>query len=249
MQHSMVLNMMKNKKGNARLVLSAEKSNIEFYIEPRFYSSSKTQNDKNEKWKWEHKWYLAYRVISSSTNERCSIASIIPKSIVSYSAYLIFIDDLNDLIIHLANMNSFWFDFTVRAKVTLNFPPVILEQCPCIKSEHISESILEEIKARVLKLTYTSTDLNDFGEAFNLTSPYQWNDKERFQLQCELDAIYAHLYGLEIEEMEYILETFPIVKRRDSAKYSSYRTKETILKLYHEFSWVKEELNQTIQNN
>jgi hypothetical protein len=231
-------------KGNARLVSSMEKSDIECIAVPRFYSPLNTAIERNEKWKWEYTWYLAYRYISSSTNERCAISSIIPKSVVSNSTYLIFIDDLNDLIIHLANMNSFWFDFTVRAKVTLNFPPVILEQCPCIKSKHISESILKEIKARVLKLTYTSTDLNDFGEAFELTIPHQWNDKERFQLQCELDAIYAHLYGLEKEEMDYILETFPIVKRKDIAKYGSFRTKETILQLYDEFAWVGEKMPQ-----
>ena len=67
--------------------------------------------------------------------------------------------------------------------------------------------------------------------------------KERFQLQCELDAIYAHLYGLEKDEMDYIMETFPIVKRKDIAKYGSYRTKETILQLYDEFVWVREEMN------
>ena len=39
--------------------------------------------------------------------------------------------------------------------------------------------------------------------------------------------------------MDYILETFPIVKRKDIDKYGSYRTKETILKLYDEFAWVK----------
>jgi hypothetical protein len=72
--------------------------------------------------------------------------------------------------------------------------------------------------------------------------PTIWNDKERFQLQCELDAIYAHLYGLEKEEMDYILDTFPIVKRKDIAKYGSYRSKETILQLYDEFAWVKEEM-------
>jgi hypothetical protein len=236
-------------KGNTRLTSSMEKSDIDCISVPRFYSPLNTAIERNEKWKWEHTWYFAYRYISSSTNERCAIASIIPQSVVSNSTYLIFIDDLNDLIIHLANMNSFWFDFTVRAKVTLNFPPVILEQCPCIKSEHITESILKAIKARVLKLTYTSSDLNALGEAFDLTTPHQWNDKERFHLQCELDAIYAHLYGLEKEEMDYILETFPIVKRKDTAKYGSYRTKETILKMYDDFSWVKDELNQTTQNN
>jgi hypothetical protein len=74
--------------------------------------------------------------------------------------------------------------------------------------------------------------------------PFLWKDKERFQFQCELDAIYAHLYGLEKEEMDYILETFLIVKRKDIEKYGSYRTKETILQLYDEFAWVRQELGQ-----
>ncbi len=77
-----------------------------------------------------------------------------------------------------------------------------------------------------------------------LTETFPWNEKHRFQLQCELDAIYAHLYGLEKEEMDYILETFPIVKRKDIAKYGSYCTKETILQLYDEFGWVREEMNK-----
>ena len=74
-------------------------------------------------------------------------------------------------------------------------------------------------------------------------SPFNWNEKERFQLQCELDAIYAHLYGLEKAEMDYILDTFPIVRRKDIDKYGTFRTKETILKLYDEFQWVKEEID------
>lgn len=231
--------------GNARQVNSSEKRSIDCFVEPRFYSPSSVMFEKNEKWIWEHKWYLAYRYISSSTNERCSIASIIPKSIVSNSAYLIFIDNLDDLLLHLANMNTFWFDFTVRSKVTLNFPPVILEQCPCIKAEQIKINILKEIKERVLKLSYTATDLSEFGETFGLNEPFQWDEKERFRLQCELDAIYAHIYGLEKEEIDYILETFPIIKRKDKEKYDSYCTKETILQLYDEFLWVSEAMHET----
>ncbi len=44
--------------------------------------------------------------------------------------------------------------------------------------------------------------------------------------------------------MNYLLETFSIVKRKDITKYGSYRTKETILQLYDEFAWVSEELKQ-----
>lgn len=231
-------------KGNARILSASEKSNFNTTIEPRYFAPASTVKEKNDKWKWNHEWYFAYRVISSSTNERCSISAIIPKSIVSYSAYLIFINKLDDLALHLGNMNTFCFDFTVRAKVTLNFPPVILEQCPCIKSNHVSEIVLTEVKSRVLNLTYNAHDLDDFGKEFGLNEPYIWNNNERFHLQCELDAIYAHLYGLEKHEMDYILETFPIVKRKDIARYGSYRTKETILQLYDEFAWVSDEMKQ-----
>jgi hypothetical protein len=55
-------------------------------------------------------------------------------------------------------------------------------------------------------------------------------------VRAELDAIYAHLYGLTKEELDYILETFPIVKMKDIEKYGSYRTKELILKYYDEYS-------------
>lgn len=32
--------------------------------------------------------------------------------------------------------------------------------------------------------------------------------------------------------MDYIMETFPIVKRKDEQKYGEYRTKRVILKIY-----------------
>jgi len=62
--------------------------------------------------------------------------------------------------------------------------------------------------------------------------PFKWDEERRARLRAELDAIYAHLYGLSREELGYILETFPIVKRKDVDKYGSYRTKELILKYY-----------------
>jgi hypothetical protein len=102
----------------------------------------------------------------------------------------------------------------------------------------------------VIYLSYTCIDLIDFAKDFSFpTDPIKWDHHERFLKQCELDAIYAHLYNLEKEEMDYIMDAFPIVKRKDIAKYGSYRTKETILRMYDEFSWVKDELNQTRQNN
>lgn len=47
--------------------------------------------------------------------------------------------------------------------------------------------------------------------------PFKWDEERQARLRAELD---------------YILETFPIVKRKDIEKYGNYRTKETILEYY-----------------
>jgi hypothetical protein len=46
------------------------------------------------------------------------------------------------------------------------------------------------------------------------------------------DTPCAYLYALLREEPATILETFPIVKRKDEAKYGEYRTKRLVLEAY-----------------
>ncbi len=62
--------------------------------------------------------------------------------------------------------------------------------------------------------------------------PFTWDEARRAQLRADLDGLYAHLYGLTREELAYILETFPIVKRKDEAQYGEYRTKRLVLEAY-----------------
>ena len=64
--------------------------------------------------------------------------------------------------------------------------------------------------------------------------PFVWEEERRARLRAELDALYAHLYGLTREELDYILETFPIVKRKDEERYGEYRTKRMILRKYEQ---------------
>ena len=58
----------------------------------------------------------------------------------------------------------------------------------------------------------------------------------RFQIRCELDAAFFHLYGIERDDVDYIMDTFPIVKRKDVETYGTYRTKERILEIYDEMA-------------
>jgi hypothetical protein len=58
-------------------------------------------------------------------------------------------------------------------------------------------------------------------------------DEDRhFLMWAELDAAYFHLYGMDRDDVDYIMETFPIVKRKDIAAHGTYRTKDKILEIY-----------------
>jgi hypothetical protein len=65
--------------------------------------------------------------------------------------------------------------------------------------------------------------------------PFIWDDRRRERICAQLDACYAHIYGISREELEYILEQFPIVKRQDKAEHGAYRTKRLILDYYDEY--------------
>jgi hypothetical protein len=66
--------------------------------------------------------------------------------------------------------------------------------------------------------------------------PFMWDEERRAHLRADLDGLYGHLYGLEREELAYILDTFPIVKRKDEDEYGEYRMKRLVLEAYDELA-------------
>jgi hypothetical protein len=69
-------------------------------------------------------------------------------------------------------------------------------------------------------------DLGDYGE------PFIWNRERRLLLRAELDASFFHLYGINREDTDYILDTFPIVRRKDEGTYGEFRSKRVILEIF-----------------
>jgi len=102
-------------------------------------------------------------------------------------------------------------------------------------------SLVAWIAPRVLELSYTAWDMMPFGRDCGFDGdPFVWNEDRRFLLRCELDALYFHLYGIERDDVDYILETFPIVKRKDEAEHGEYRTKRVILEIYDDLKQAME---------
>lgn len=170
-------------------------------------------------------WMLGYKDVTSPTNERTMIAAILPRVGAVNSAPIMFVGDNNDPrreACLLANLNSFVYDFVARQKVGnvhLNFfiveqlptlpPDAYADKCPWNKRETLEHWISE----RVLKLSCTAEDMIPLAAACDFKGSrgdgvHIWKEAERVQLRAELDAAYFHLYGIERDDVEYILSTF-----------------------------------------
>ena len=193
----------------------------------------------NRRWKW----FIGFRDITNSTNERTMLLTVIPVSAVSNKLPLIIPkDDKFDPALFISQYSSLPFDYIARQKVSgtnINF--FIINQFVTIPRNFYPSKIATQISTIVTKLTCSASSLIDFSHNLSSKHPfYPWDENLRFNLKCELDAIYAHLYELTRDELDYILETFPIVKRKDMEKYGRYRTKDTILQLFDQKIWEQE---------
>jgi hypothetical protein len=142
----------------------------------------------------------------------------------------------------LGNLNSFVFDYVTRQKLgggNMNF--FIVKQLPALPPSAYKKrtpwlavvSQLEWLYPRVFELIYTALDMQGFAYDCGYNGPpFKWDDERRFLLRCELDAAYFHLYDIDSDDLEYIMETFLLVKRKEEQEYGEYRTKRVILECY-----------------
>lgn len=95
------------------------------------------------------------------------------------------------------------------------------------------QTLADWMMPNVLELVYTSWDLESFAQDCGFAGPpFTWDEDRRFQLRCELDAAFFHLYGIPRNDVEYIMETFPIAKRKDEARFGKYRTKLVVTEYF-----------------
>ena len=193
-----------------------------------------------------------FRDIARSTDMRTAVFCIIPVVPCGNKLPIAAVDPSygRELTYLASSTSSFVFDYVARQKVggvNLNF--FILKQLPVLPPGHYKlsckwdgrASLGDWIWPRTLELTYTAWDLQPFAKDCGYNGPpFRWNEERRFLLRCELDAAYFHLYGIERNDVDYIMETFPVVKRKDEKQYREYRTRRVILEIYDELKQAME---------
>ena len=167
------------------------------------------------------------------------IATIVPKAGFGDSIFLLMPEiglSARDASSVVANLNSLSFDFVTRQKLHgTNLSWYLLEQLPVIAPDdydrRFGETTARElVRDHVLRLTFTAHDMAPFARDLGYDGPpFTWDEEERRHLRARLDALYFHLYGLDREDADYVLSTFPIVRKQDEDEFGSYRTRELVL--------------------
>jgi len=62
--------------------------------------------------------------------------------------------------------------------------------------------------------------------------PDRLDTGDRAQLRAEIDAYVAHLYKLSRDDFAYILDTFPVLKRKEETAFGEFMSKRKCLEEY-----------------
>lgn len=240
-----------------------------YWVKKSLVDERLTDKDRNGnvRWQWKHSYYIAFRDVTNATNERTCVATLMPSGVAAGDkAPLVFTSrSLIPSACFAAMLSSLVFDYVARQKVGgSSMALFIMKQQPVLTSDQIPSATQWKIVKRVAELCYFNHDMDDWAselwEKMNeeqraelpqlgAQQPWIYNPERKAILQAELDAIFAHLYGLNTEDLRYILdpedvcgkgcinETFRVLKDNELRQYGEYRTKRLVLEAWNKFGY------------
>jgi hypothetical protein len=193
---------------------------------------------------------MHYRIgwcdVTGPRNERSLVAALIPPGTICGHSLptLTFADEYKWAYMPwLAVANSFCEDYLTRKKVALHVSLSVLDSLPFPRLS-LSHPVVDRLARLALRLTCTSPEMTAYWNAMaangwceaipEYVSPPGFLDPEqRATARAEIDAVVArHLFDLSAEELAVILDTFPVLRRREEKTYGEFRTKRLVLEWY-----------------
>jgi len=118
-------------------------------------------------------------------------------------------------------------------------PPVFaaaMRAAKLMNGHHPHPTVADFVLPQVLALSYTAHDMAPFARdmgyvdtAGEVLPPFVWNEDERRARMAALNAVFFYLYGLNADDVGYMLDTFPIVREQDVKAFGDYRTAIDVL--------------------
>lgn len=206
-------------KASSRLMTEEEKKNPDIIPESRYFIEKDKWADISKNYK--DKYSVVWRSLTSTTNRRTTIASILPHSPTIQSIQLLqYNNDYKMLIIILALFNSAIFDYLVKLKLNgIDLTQSIIRQIPVPSREKFREivyfkgitaSIEDHIFIRIKELYRNDLRLEElFEQVLKGNSSYSYSNTIIKQIIVELDYLIAITYEVDKEHLIAIMSTFP----------------------------------------
>ena len=223
--------------GKSRALSKTEKDDPEFLVRPREMAPATLVEQRIGAYK-PQPWLSAWRDIARNNDERTLIVSLLPMSGTTYTVRLFFHPDAWLL---TAILNSFLLDYVTRQKLAgTHLAKFVFEQLPVPGvndsrqlCSFIGTDLRSWVKPRVTELAYTAVDMKPLAAHLGDTgAPFTPIAERRQIIRAEIDAAIFHLFGAGRDIVEYVLETFPLVKKNDLNTIGEFRVKRLILEAY-----------------
>lgn len=192
------------------------------YPEARFYVNSDVW--KNLSKNFDETYIVAWRSLSSSTNRRTMISTVLPLVPTCQSIQLLQLQP-KEMLHVLAIFNSIIFDYIVRLKMAgLDLTQTIIKQVPVPNEEdYVKTIVFKEKKATIethinsrIRELYKSDKRMD--RLFESIETYSLSNKGRKEIISEIDKLIARLYSIEEETLKGIASCFEKYYSKEEVK-------------------------------
>tara|TARA_B110000240_G_scaffold125091_1_gene139395 strand:- start:626 stop:3106 length:2481 start_codon:yes stop_codon:yes gene_type:complete len=201
-------------KSSSRIINDSEKKEISFYPESRYFISKKKwiELSKNHT----EDYMLSWRSLTSATNTRTCIASVLPFIPASQSVQFL-TTNKKDLFYLNGLFNSIVFDFIMKKKINgIDLTQKLIKQVPIPSNELLDKKLelydtvcsIKNYISFLVSLLYK----NDI-KLLSLVKEYENNNSilnnlTRFEIIRYIDLLFIYIYQLNNSEIELILHSF-----------------------------------------
>ncbi len=240
------------RKAGTMQVRTSTKQDAKYEITARYWMRAADFQQRIKFIGWDRGWMFSFRnVARANTDIRTSIATLSQILPAGHSCSVIAFqgDDLEvKALLFCAIFTSLTFDYVLRQTLGgTNISYYILKQLPVpvadqlertnITHAGVNESLKEFLLERALYLTWTSHSLDSLGEAVSRgTGPHVWDEMSRRKTRAEIDAAIARLYGISREEYAYIIDSFDVLRQKDTDMFGEFRTRDEYLSTFDQIS-------------
>lgn len=212
-----------------------------YFTRPKYWVTEKHLTETGA-WNGDRQYGLAWRDVGPS--ERTFVSCVVPMIAAGHVAPIAISKYSGK---EFSALNALWssltIDYSARQRGSRMLFNVI-EQTPTLMPDKLSEQVswlgsspVEWLSKRTVELNFTWDGLSEYAADNGIQGdPYRWDEPRRSAIRAEIDAAVMHLFSLDREEAEWVLDSFRVLEKYERREHGEFRTKNEVLSFYDSMS-------------